>query len=63
MHFLENLAVIEGPKPEGKNPLKRLRQLRDLAKGTYKWVIDSYEKGQKVPLFVTVVTVYKSTYK
>ena len=59
VHFLENLAVIEGPKPEGKNPLKRLRQLRDLAKGTYKWVIDSYEKGQKVPLFVTVVTVYK----
>ena len=59
MHFLENLAEIEGPNPEGKNPLKQLRQLWDLAKGAYKWVTDSYEKGQKVALFVTVVTVYK----
>ena len=63
VHFLENLAVIEGPNPEGKNPLKQLRQLWDLAKGAYKWVTDSYEKGQKVALFVTVVTVYKWTYK
>ena len=31
VHFLENLAVIEGPKPEGKKPLKTVTTVTGLS--------------------------------